>query len=399
MFNFTTQTVYNSIKILGGSTYNSDPKDANVVIYPIEQDGDDLKPKLRIGNIGFNPEDVIDYQVKLPTPEHLSKVTFEVSKLTDMLKEEGAPSKITARVALYLGLSMSSQEAFYSNAMLYKGKPLYVEFFVKSTDSDDDVVNRIVAIAKKYMLFTTEEDILTVIPTKAQEESAPSAGDAVPASVTFQCVNGYQQIKKAALQWFNPEATTVDCCTNQGAFEDLVVGVPEIYETDPTKDEDGFYTGSNKKVVEGSDTSEDIDIEGGTEAVIEPGLEAFGDYNWIIHNLRLPTLANTNFWAPTRTEMPVPGQQYTQFILRLKKDRDGIGGEVVGMRATSVTTHVFYVLGKASDSGTDPASKFKKELDALFATRTNFEHPTRTDGYDVADAALVEPFANIKSGS
>jgi hypothetical protein len=44
-------------------------------------------------------------------------------------------------------------------------------------------------------------------------------------------------------------------------------------------------------------------------------------------------------------EMPIPGQQYTQFIIRICKERDGIMGEIVGARGTSVTTHVLYVAG------------------------------------------------------
>jgi len=116
------------------------------------------------------------------------------------------------------------------------------------------------------------------------------------------------------------------------------VGVPVIYTTSA----EGKVT-TTKKVFDGV-------TEGGraladNEVAIEPGLEAFGDYNWIIHNLRLPTLANTNFWSPTNHagEMPVPGAQYVQVIIRMCKERDGIVGEIVGARAKSVTTHVLYV--------------------------------------------------------
>jgi len=115
------------------------------------------------------------------------------------------------------------------------------------------------------------------------------------------------------------------------------------------------------------------------EIAIEPGLEAFGDYNWIIHNLRLPTLANTYFWAVTKSEMPVVGGNYTQFIIRLCTERDGIGGEVVGQRATSVTTHVLYVL----DQGNNVATV--KSILAPLAT-------AKTD----ADDALANPFAGVE---
>jgi len=85
------------------------------------------------------------------------------------------------------------------------------------------------------------------------------------------------------------------------------------------------------------------------EVAITPGIEAFGDYNWIIHNLRLPTLANTYLWSANKSEMPVVGGTYTQFIIRMCVDRDGIAGGVVGQRATSVTTHVLYVLDQGNN--------------------------------------------------
>jgi len=51
-------------------------------------------------------------------------------------------------------------------------------------------------------------------------------------------------------------------------------------------------------------------LDDNTEAPIYPGLEEFCGYDWIIHNLRLPTAANTDFWAVTRPEMPVVGGKY-----------------------------------------------------------------------------------------
>ena len=96
----------------------------------------------------------------------------------------------------------------------------------------------------------------------------------------------------------------------------------------------------------------------------------------------MPTNANTGFWAPTRDEMPIVGQVYTQFIIRICKERDGISGEIVGARAKSVTTHVLYVAGKVSDTtsaayavnsaiatllDSDAATKMKTEADTKLA--------------------------------
>jgi hypothetical protein len=134
------------------------------------------------------------------------------------------------------------------------------------------------------------------------------------------------------------------------------------------------------------------------EVAITPGLEAFGDYNWIIHNLRLPTAANTNFWAPSKRmdEMPVPGQQYTQFIIRICKKRDGIMGEIVGARGISVTTHVLYVAGKITEA-TSPAGVVYKALTDS-AANGGLALPTSGNNQKVfteADNVLQDPFGEL----
>jgi len=172
------------------------------------------------------------------------------------------------------------------------------------------------------------------------------------------------------LQKYDPNASQIDCCNNNGDFVDVMTGVPLVYTTD----EDGT-------VIPGTQT---MDFDGlrdlaDNEIGIVPGAEAFGDYNWIMHNLRIPTAANTAFWAPTKNEMPIVGGQYTQFIVRMCVERDGIAGQVVGQRATSVTTHVFYVL----DQGTN-VNTLKTELEKLITAKTD------------ADDALADPYASAQ---
>lgn len=330
MFNFTTQTVFNSIVTATVDKIKAKTADPN---YNVIIGGTDDKPELRIGNTRFNKENVLDIQMKKYTPEHLAKVTFDMSKVAGTAGDY--------RIAIYLGLSMNSQDSFYSNDYVYKGKPLYVEFPVTATDTAATIATKIVKIANKYMLFTAQEKILDVTAAEGK--------------VSFTGVNGYQLIKKAALQKFDTDTTD---------FIDVITGAPVT------------YTATNGTVAV---TSKVLDFDGlrdlaATEVAIEPGLEAFGDYNWLIHNLRLPTLANTYLWAVTKSEMPIVGGKYTQFIVRMKVDRDGIAGGVVGQRATSVTTHVFYVLNTVADT-------LKTELAKLVTA-------IKTD----ADTALASPY-------
>ena len=356
MFNFTTQTIFNSII----KTTENDirdkkaPKGYNIIL----KDGA-KGPELRIGNTRFNAENVLDIQVKNHSVENLAKVEFDIAKLIELVTADSKDvQEGSYRIILYLGLLMNSQDSFYANDFVYKGKPLFIEFPISASDDAEAVANRIVKIANKYMLLTAQERILDVAADEGK--------------VSFTGVNGYQLIKKAILQKYDPNASQIDCCNSNGDFVDIMKGVPVTYTADPTT---GEITVGEQAVDEDGNLRDLAD----NEVAIEPGIEAFGDYNWIIHNLRLPTMANTYFWAVTKSEMPIPGGEYTQFIIRICKDRDGIGGEVVGQRATSVTTHVLYVL----DQG-DNVDIVKEELGKLATFKTD------------ADDALADPFAGLQ---
>lgn len=350
MFSFTTQTVYNQISTTGAKK--------NL----IDNSGASKTPSLRIGNTRFDAATITSIQIKAPSAEQLGAVTFDMN---DVIPSTG---ETTGRIALYLGLSMGSQDSFYSNALVYKGKPFYVEFPVKSTDSADVLARKVKAIADKFLLFQTgeKEKILDVTYTATAAVAADPANniDAADAvgTVTFTCVNGYQLIKRAELQTYDPKAYTIDCCADQGDFITIKKGVPVIFKivNGEVKTKDG-----NGKQYYLDEAGVETEVSGDLIAIL-PGLEAFGDYNWIIHNLRLPTAANTGFWSPAKDagELPIVGQEYTQFIITMCVDRDGIAGSVVGDRATSVTTHVLYVAGKHTQAGT-PAKLVYDKLNAL----------------------------------
>lgn len=354
MFEFTTQSVYNKIVV---SKNGAEQKDANVIV-----GGNTEKPEIRIGNTRFSADNIEKVYIKAPTKEYLAKVIFDISEITDKVTEIG--EDVTGRIVLYVGLSMNSQDSFYANDFVYKGKPLFIEFGAKKNETVTTVAKRIKAIAKKYLLLTAQEKILNIEVT---DENGNKAADGT--YITIEGVNGYQQLKKAILQWFNPEADTVDCCTYAGDYEDLLIGIPAIYKinTDAPSNEGDAEIGD--LVLVKTNNKPTYVSEDGTKEKIEapyipiyPGIEAFGDYNWMIHNLRLPTLANTNFWAVTKGEMPIPGQSYTQIIVKMvTPNRDGIAGEAVGQRVTSVTTHVFYVAGDYNDDNSE-AKKLYDEL-------------------------------------
>lgn len=88
----------------------------------------------------------------------------------------------------------------------------------------------------------------------------------------------------------------------------------------------------------------------------------FGTYEYLIHNLRLPTYANLRFTSPSEVEMPVKGGTYIQYSFAYSVPRVGFGGlSVVGQVVQSTTVHTFYVLSTIKDT-------FEAELAKLNAS-------------------------------
>jgi len=86
------------------------------------------------------------------------------------------------------------------------------------------------------------------------------------------------------------------------------------------------------------DTAENVE-----EDMYFVGKEGFGTYDYILHNLRLPTSARTGFMAINEEENPHRGATYTQYTIHYCVDRGTLGTNAVGDQVTSTTTHVLYV--------------------------------------------------------
>ena len=76
----------------------------------------------------------------------------------------------------------------------------------------------------------------------------------------------------------------------------------------------------------------------------------FGTYDYMIHNLRLPTNANWRFTSPAASEMPMVGGKYTQFSFEYTVPRRLGGVSVAGQKNYSTTIHTFFVLNDLADT-------------------------------------------------
>jgi hypothetical protein len=74
------------------------------------------------------------------------------------------------------------------------------------------------------------------------------------------------------------------------------------------------------------------------------GTVGFGTTRQLMKNHRLPTIANTSWFASHQDERPVPGGKYNQYQMTIETERDNMGTSVVGQTAISKTNHIFYIL-------------------------------------------------------
>lgn len=188
------------------------------------------------------------------------------------------------RLKLYMRLS-GSQNSYYANDFVFKGKPFVYEFRIASASTEAaDVAKEIKRVIDKIQAFYGDKYI------KVETSDA---------KLTIHGVDEYQLFTEAKIQKLNTAANNP--LTNE-VFEDVI------------------------------------------EGTITKSVEGFGTYTHILKDLRLPTIEARKFEAVNQEELPVPGAKYNQYIIEYKVDRGLFGGAAVGQQVTSKTTHVFYVL-------------------------------------------------------
>lgn len=95
------------------------------------------------------------------------------------------------------------------------------------------------------------------------------------------------------------------------------------------------------------------------------GREGFGTYDYILHNLRIPTSANSRWLSVHEDETPVPGATYVQYTIHQCAWRGPLGLNAVGQHVTSTTTHVLYVREDLVDDFELVLGLFMEQVKAL----------------------------------
>ena len=214
------------------------------------------------------------------------------------------------RVALYIRLS-GSQNSYYSNDFVFKGKPLMYEFAVKDASATAaDIAKEAARVIEKIQTIYGDHWI-----------KASASGS----NLVIEGMDEYQLFTKAEIQKFDP---TLNTALVGGEFVTIATALPA---GDPDCDKVNTIVKSK---------------------------EGFGTYWMILKDLRLPTLEARRFAALNEEELPVAGAKYNQYTIYYCKERGIMGGDAVGEVTKSMTTHVFYVKE-------DLAADFEAALDNI----------------------------------
>lgn len=232
---------------------------------------------------------------KQPNVVHIFKSEYTApknAKATLDLSTVGGSKGDAYRLSIYIRLSQSLQSSYYSNDMVFKGKPLSVEF--NWQDSAQTTAKKLADIIKKYEIAVYEKPIVKVTAN----------GNNIIIDATDQ----YQRFYTVEIEKYDADA-----------YHGM-----------------GKYT----PVITAHETShEDYD---GTNEIVQ-GVEGFGTYEWLLHNLRLPTTMRTRIYAMNSDETPIPGAKYNEYVIHYCVNRGILGTNAVGDLVKSMTTHVFYV--------------------------------------------------------
>lgn len=267
MFQYTNTIVLNSLK------------DVTTGLDKIVERTIDGNPALDIRRVNVYKKDNVSKMYKRAASDPvIGNVSFKMTQ-----QDAGI-----YRIKLYMRLS-GSQNSYYANDFVFKGKPLVYEFRITSNSTSGAnvaaeakrVIDKIQTLyGDKWIKTRVDDDVLTISGT-----------------------DEYQLFTEARLQKLNMAAN--NALTNE-VFEDIAQGT------------------------------------------IVPCREGFGTYTHILKDLRLPTIESRRFEAVNQEELPIPGMKYNQYTIYYKVDRGLFGGAALGQQVTSMTTHVFYVLESIS---------------------------------------------------
>lgn len=255
--------------------------------------------------------------------KNIEKVEFaSFEKAENEVAELGmSTATVAAKDVLRLKI-VTSQEgvnsAIYADAQLRHRKPFFYE--VVSTGAIANDVKALVELINKDMAMT--------------DFNFFKATDGTNGKLVLTADDCYTRFQEVELVKVNITST------NNTGYQDYTV----LFSWD-RKDKAAFAT-----------------------TITTKGSEGMGTVARIIKNIKLPTDANTDVFAADNGGRPLPGAEYDRYVLTYVTDRRHIGGQVMGARDRSETTHIFYaqrVAGTTTTGATTKSGTYDSASDAI----------------------------------
>jgi hypothetical protein len=212
------------------------------------------------------------------------------------------------RMVIYAELSSGSNDGAFAKMNPVKGRPEIYEFSINATGTIGDQISKHI---------------------QARNSVYPSLIGGVTynaAVMTLTGADGHVRFRRVSIEHFG------------------LVGDTHPYRWDT----EGALTFD----ANGNGVCPDATIS--TNTKYTQGIEGFGTTEWMLSNLKLPTLENRSIVAANWDENPIPGQLYDQYTWYTAKEHE-LGGiqTVVGGVASTKVGHTFYLPQSITGPGTD----------------------------------------------
>lgn len=311
------------------------------------------------------------------------KDMISINSVSDLMPATGTKRY---RLDFYIKLD-GSNSTLYANSLVFKGRPVYIEFDVKANATDAEIISAITAAYENWKLYYGQPffNISKNVPkSKVLKSGATDLLTAtVPANVTdtvtLKVTNtGSAQEKSISV---TVSGTTTKAITVACKYENTAADIKAAIEANAAASallSVSMASGAtvsnlasatataftcsggtaNGIAFEAEDEFQRISLEvkelvdGGTEfdkvvsvdASISKftGKQGFGDWYHITKDLRLPTVENVGWARMNNHEMPVMGTLYTQYILEYTAETNNPNG-FIGDKVNAGTIHVFWV--------------------------------------------------------
>lgn len=286
MFQFTKERIINSVLYDGVNVFQGQAEDKSkkqeAVLRVIP--GDNFYKDSKLGKTSK----VVKTEYQAPVYEKLVVSLLDFS--TDAAKKIIDPNSNIFRLSVVLK-KVDEYQSDYMDATTYNHKQLWYEG--KGSTAAEVVADLVNAVKNE----------------KNQSANVYVNIDGTGSQLTITCTDYAQKLVSVELQQvFTPLNSTTGYTTLTGA---------ESY-----------------KVIQ------DLLSEGDLTA----GTVGFGTTRQLMKNHRLPTIANTSWFASHQDERPVPGGKYNQYQMTIETERDNMGTSAVGQTVISKTNHIFYIL-------------------------------------------------------